>query len=72
MRDIPAWRLCGDGCCFGRWGGIRGWGGGERGGGAYIVFPNSAYGSWISALAKDYMIMTPEDLEDFYCEMLTE
>jgi hypothetical protein len=36
-----------------------------------IVFPNPAYGSWVSALAKDYMTMSPEAREDFYGKMLT-
>lgn len=26
----------------------------------YIVFPNPVYGSWVSAIAKDYLTMTPE------------
>lgn len=39
---------------------------------AYIVFPNPAYGSWVSALAKDYMTMSPEAREDFYAKTLTE
>ena len=39
---------------------------------AYIVFPNPAYGSWISALAKDYMTMSPEAREEFYAKTLTE
>ena len=38
----------------------------------YIVFPNPAYGSWVSALAKDYMTMSPEAREDFYAKTLTE
>ena len=38
----------------------------------YIVFPNPAYGSWISALAKDYMTMSPEAREEFYAKTLTE
>ena len=38
---------------------------------AYIVFPNPAYGSWVSALAKDYMTMSPEAREDFHGKMLT-
>ena len=37
----------------------------------YIVFPNPAYGSWISALAKDYMTMSSEAREDFHGKMLT-
>ena len=37
-----------------------------------IVFPNPAYGSWVSALAKDYMTMTPEAREAFYEKMLTK
>ena len=39
---------------------------------AYIVFPNPAYGSWISVLAKDYMTMSPEAREEFYAKTLTE
>ena len=38
----------------------------------YIVFPNPVYGAWVSALAKDYMTMSPEAREDFYGKMLTE
>ena len=38
----------------------------------YIVFPNPAYGSWVSALAKDYMTMSPEAREEFYVKTLTE
>ena len=38
----------------------------------YIVFPNPAYGSWVSALSKDYMTMSPEAREDFYAKILTE
>ena len=38
----------------------------------YIVFPNPAYGSWVSALSKDYMTMSPEAREDFYAKTLTE
>ena len=38
----------------------------------YIVFPNPAYGSWVSTLAKEYMTMTPEERETFYCHALTE
>ncbi len=38
----------------------------------YIVFPNPAYGSWVGALAKDYMTMSPEAREDFYAKTLTE
>lgn len=37
-----------------------------------IVFLNPAYSSWISALAKDYMTMSPEAREDFYAKTLTE
>ena len=44
----------------------------EEFGTQYIVFPNPAYGSWISALAKDYMTMSPEAREDFYAKTLTE
>ncbi len=32
----------------------------------YVVFPNPAYGAWISALAKDYLTMDPGDRSDFY------
>ena len=39
---------------------------------AYIVFPNPAYGSWISALAKDYMTMSSEAREEFCAKTLTE
>ena len=39
---------------------------------AYIVFPNPAYGSWISALAKDYMTMSSEAREEFYAKTQTE
>ena len=38
----------------------------------YIVFPNPVYGAWVSALAKDYMTMSPEAREEFYRKMLTE
>lgn len=38
----------------------------------YIVFPNPAYGSWVSALAKDYMTMSSEARDDFYRTALTE
>ena len=38
----------------------------------YIVFPNPAYGAWVSAMSKEYMTMTPEARDDFYREMLTE
>ena len=38
----------------------------------YIVFPNPVYGAWVSALAKDYMTMSPEAREEFYGKMLTE
>lgn len=38
----------------------------------YIVFPNPAYGSWVSALSKDYMTMSPEAREEFYAKTLTE
>ena len=37
-----------------------------------IVFPNPTYGSWVSALAKDYMTMSPETREEFYAKTLTE
>ena len=37
----------------------------------YIVLLNPAYGSWVSALAKDYMTMSPEAPEDFHGKMLT-
>ena len=37
-----------------------------------IVFLNPAYGSWVSALAKDYMTMSPEAREEFYAKTLTE
>ena len=37
-----------------------------------IVFPNPAYGSWVGALAKDYMTMSPEAREEFYAKTLTE
>ena len=37
-----------------------------------IVFPNPAYGSWVSALSKDYMTMTPEAREAFYEKILTK
>ena len=38
----------------------------------YIVLLNPAYGSWVSALAKDYMTMSPEARDDFYRTALTE
>ena len=38
----------------------------------YIVFPNPAYGAWISAMSKEYMTMTPEAREEFYAKTLTE
>ena len=44
----------------------------EEFGTQYIVFPNPAYGSWVSALSKDYMTMSPEAREDFYAKILTE
>ena len=44
----------------------------EEFGPQYIVFPNPAYGSWISTLAKDYMTMSPETRDDFYRTALTE
>ena len=44
----------------------------EEFGTQYIVFPNPAYGSWVSALSKDYMTMSPEAREAFYEKMLTE
>ena len=44
----------------------------EEFGTQYIVFPNPACGSWISALAKDYMTMSPEARDDFYRTALTE
>ena len=44
----------------------------EEFGTQYIVFPNPAYGSWVSALAKDYMTMSPEARDDFYRTALTE
>ena len=44
----------------------------EEFGTQYIVFPNLAYGSWISALAKAYMTMSPEAREEFYAKTLTE
>ena len=44
----------------------------EEFGTQYIVFPNPAYGSWVSALSKDYMTMSPEVREEFYEKMLTE
>ena len=44
----------------------------EEFGTQYIVFPNPAYGSWVGALAKDYMTMSPEACDDFYRTALTE
>ena len=44
----------------------------EEFGTQYIVFPNPAYGSWVSALAKDYMTMSLEAREEFYAKTLTE
>ena len=44
----------------------------EEFGTQYIVFPNPAYGSWVSALSNDYMTMSPEAREAFYEKMLTE
>ena len=44
----------------------------EEFGTQYIVFPNPAYGSWVSVLAKDYMTMSPEACDDFYRTALTE
>ena len=38
----------------------------------YIVFPNPAYGAWISSLSKEYMTMPPEVRDDFYREALME
>lgn len=37
-----------------------------------IVLLNPAYGSWVSALVKDYMIMGPEAREEVYAKTLTE
>lgn len=37
----------------------------------YILFPNPAYGSWVRALAKGYMTMTPEE-RDAVNRMLLE
>ena len=37
-----------------------------------IVLLNPAYGSWVSALVKDYMTMSPEAREEFYATTLTE
>lgn len=36
----------------------------------YVVFPNPAYGSWVSALSKAYMTMTPEERTEFFREAL--
>jgi len=38
----------------------------------YIVFPNPAYGAWLSALSKEYMTMTPVERLAFYDEVLTK
>ncbi len=38
----------------------------------YIVFPNPAYGAWVSALSKEYMKMTPEERAEFYNAVLTK
>ena len=37
-----------------------------------IVLLNPAYGSWVSALVKDYMTMSHEAREEFYAKTLTE
>ena len=36
----------------------------------YVVFPNPVYGSWVSALSKAYMTMTPEERTEFFREAL--
>ncbi len=38
----------------------------------YIVFPNPAYGAWVSALSREYMKMTPVERLNFYREYLTK
>lgn len=38
----------------------------------YVLFPNPAYGSWISALSKEYLTMTPEVRAEFHRQMLTK
>ncbi len=38
----------------------------------YIVFPNPAYGAWLSALSKEYMTMTPVERLAFYDDVLTK
>ena len=37
----------------------------------YVMFPNPVYGSWLSALSRDYMTMTPEERTAFCREALT-
>ncbi|MCR5833792.1 MAG: 5'-nucleotidase, lipoprotein e(P4) family [Selenomonadaceae bacterium] len=38
----------------------------------YIIFPNPAYGSWVSALSKDYLTMTPNQRAQFFKEFLSK
>ncbi len=38
----------------------------------YIVFPNPAYGAWVSALSKEYLKMTPVERLEFYNKVLTK
>jgi 5'-nucleotidase (lipoprotein e(P4) family) len=38
----------------------------------YVLFPNPAYGSWITALSKEYLTMTPEVRAEFYRKVLTK
>lgn len=38
----------------------------------YIVFPNPVYGAWVSAIAKNYLTMTPEQRDEVNREFLTK
>ena len=38
----------------------------------YIVFPNPVYGAWVSAIAKNYLTMTPEERDEVNREFLTK
>ncbi len=45
---------------------------GKEFGTRYIVFPNPAYGAWVSALSKEYLKMTPVERLEFYNKVLTK
>ena len=38
----------------------------------YIVFPNPVYGAWVSAIAKNYLTMTPEQRDEVNRDFLTK